>query len=181
MPLVRAIALNGDIPETELLHEAGLPVRSDQWRRSVLRLAAVMDEPRRQTSGDFYDCRCGACGRAVLADRRIYPESESYRCDECLPWYDRLYNGHDPAAAQCPERRRDGYWFAICLNGHDPESTRGGPPTYARVQELAAICREAGLDFWSARGRGQQGHTAAQAYDSTGAITLRGGFSTGGW
>lgn len=132
---MRGLALHGSVPVPP--PAASLPVRDplETWRRRVRRLARVFIENREERFVER-TCECG-CGLQVMCNADIYPDDEPVRHDDI-----RLYQPDAPL-------RRDGYWYAIALEGRDPEG-RGGFLTPWRRRQLQAECERVGFEFGEA-------------------------------
>lgn len=115
-------------------------MRSERWREHVKRLAG---EYRREGQEQFAERTCERCGIVMMANIMIYPVDEPVFC--------RAHNPDPPLYDPDASGRRDGYWFACCVNGIDPESHLISSLPFdlssRRLRELRAYCGEVGLKF----------------------------------
>jgi len=109
--------------------------RDDQWRRMIHRYAAELRCNAVERPEDCSKRPCDRCGTVYYVNVRIYPPDDGFRCDRCSLWPAYQGSGH-----------RDAYWYAICVNGEDPEG-RSETISGRRRRELVEACHDVGLTF----------------------------------
>lgn len=107
------------------------------WVQRVHRLAREFARNRVGVEESFARRFCDVCAAPHYVNEAIFVAAEAFSCG------DGLYDAAAPLG-------RDGYWWACCLEGRDPEAPCGAVMRADRRRYLESECAAVGLVFGSA-------------------------------